>query len=176
MDISTKTKRVLKIMNVLAWIAFIGLMVDAGGVLVSFGFSCFKPEAPKNFYNTYNLYKLSQYSFPNFTFSIFLMSIISASKAFMCYLVIKILSQVKMADPFTLEVVATVEQVSYVLFTIGLFAIVSDAHTDWVLRTTGDVLKKQDAGSFIFVSGLIFIIAQIFKRGVEIQTENDLTV
>ncbi len=35
-----------------------------------------------------------------------------------------------------------------------------------------------DCGSseFLFMAGIIFIIALIFKRGVEIQSENELTI
>jgi hypothetical protein len=31
-------------------------------------------------------------------------------------------------------------------------------------------------GEFLFLAGIVFVIAQIFKRGIEIQTENELTV
>ncbi|MBN2635649.1 MAG: DUF2975 domain-containing protein [Prolixibacteraceae bacterium] len=33
-----------------------------------------------------------------------------------------------------------------------------------------------NTGPFLFMAGLVFVISQIFKRGVEIQSENDLTV
>jgi len=32
------------------------------------------------------------------------------------------------------------------------------------------------AGEFLLLGAIIFIIAQVFKRGIEIQTENELTV
>jgi hypothetical protein len=33
-----------------------------------------------------------------------------------------------------------------------------------------------DGKDFIFMAAVVYIIAVIFKRGVELQTENDLTV
>ena len=45
----------------------------------------------------------------------------------------------------------------------------------WVLLT-GELHGNWISGEFIFMVGLVFIISQVFKRGVEIQAENDLTV
>jgi hypothetical protein len=33
-----------------------------------------------------------------------------------------------------------------------------------------------DSDAFIIMAAVVFIIAQIFKRGVDVQQENDLTV
>jgi hypothetical protein len=32
------------------------------------------------------------------------------------------------------------------------------------------------AAEFLLLGGIIFMIAEVFKRGIEIQTENELTV
>jgi len=37
-------------------------------------------------------------------------------------------------------------------------------------------LRLGGADVWLFMGGILFFIAQIFKRGIEIQTENELTV
>lgn len=32
------------------------------------------------------------------------------------------------------------------------------------------------SAEFVFMAGVVFVMSQIFKKGVEIQTENELTV
>jgi hypothetical protein len=32
------------------------------------------------------------------------------------------------------------------------------------------------SGETLFLAGVVFVIAQIFKKGVEIQSENELTI
>jgi hypothetical protein len=44
---------------------------------------------------------------------------------------------------------------------------VQDFHISWI---------GENAGEFLFMAGLVFIISPIFKRGVELQSENELTV
>ena len=54
-------------------------------------------------------------------------------------------------------------------------------YTAW-LRLNGiyvpsvEELHIGGADVWLFMSVVLFVIAQIFKRGIEIQTENDLTV
>jgi hypothetical protein len=41
----------------------------------------------------------------------------------------------------------------------------------------GIQLPTHDMGDeYLFIAGMIYIISQIFKRGIEIQEENNLTV
>jgi hypothetical protein len=176
MEIITKNEKILKIMNVLAWVAFIALMVEAGAILTSYGISYAFPNAAKNLYRGWSLYPLQQFSFFHYTLSVFFNASIFAAKAYMCFLVIKTLSAVKLANPFTLQVTAQIEQISYILVIVGMLAAFCDYHSRWVLSITGVVEPKTDAFGHIFVAGLVFIIAQIFKRGIEMQAENDLTV
>ena len=52
---SKKTDRLLLIMNILSWIVFVGLMVKAGAILISYGVSIGNPEGAKNLSNGLNL-------------------------------------------------------------------------------------------------------------------------
>ena len=79
-------------------------------------------------------------------------------------------------NPFKLEVAQALEKISYVLFAIWIAGMLSGAHTAWLLTKTGELHTDWASGEFIFVAGLVFIISQVFKRGVEIQSENELTV
>jgi len=40
----------------------------------------------------------------------------------------------------------------------------------------GGTYENEAVASLLFMARLLFIIAQIFKRGVEIQTDNELTI
>jgi hypothetical protein len=174
--LKTGTENVLKAMNVLAWFAFISLMIEAGAVMVCYGISYLNPDAAKHLYKGWSLYPLQQFSAFHYTLSVFFNVAISASRAFLCYLVIKTLSRVKLENPFTLQVTALIQQMSYILVIVGLLAAFSDFHARSIRQVSGVIEPKTDAFGHIFIAGLVFIIAQIFKRGIELQAENDLTV
>ncbi len=174
--LKTRTEGVLTILNILAWIAFLGFMIEAGGVLVSYGISYIHPDAARNIYMGLNLYNVSQFSFWHYTLSVLLLVTLSGMKAFVFFLATKILSKVNMANPFKTEVGHLIQRIGYVLLVSWFFAIAANAHTAWLEKTTGELQGNWVATDIIFMAGLVFIISQVFKRGVEIQSENELTV
>ena len=178
MEIKTKTRteQILTVMHILAWVAFIGFMIEAGAIVLSYGVSCVNAEAAKNLYRGLNLYNLKQFNFWHYTLSVSFMVALSGMKAFVSFLAIKTLSNVNLMNPFKIEVARILERISYVLLGTWFIAMLSNAHTGWLLKITGELQGDWAAGEFIFTAGLVFIISQVFKRGVEIQSENDLTI
>jgi hypothetical protein len=53
---------------------------------------------------------------------------------------------------------------------------VGNGQTRWLSKQAGLSLQDWNGAEFLFVAGLVFIVSQIFKRGVEMQSENELTV
>jgi len=97
-------------------------------------------------------------------------------KAWISYLVIKTLSSFNIRNPFTAEVASSMENISYFSIGIWIVTLICNAQTRWLMKRTGELFGSILSLEFIFVTGLVFIIAQVFRRGVEIQSENDLTV
>ena len=172
----TKTGQVLKVMPVLAWVAFIGYMIEAGAILTSYAVSCIDPEGAKNLYKGMNLYDLSQFNFVYYTMSVFFMVAIPIMKSLVSFQVIKALSKFNLKNPFTMEVARRLEKISIVAFGAWVVTMLSNVYTGWILKITGKLYGNWISGDFIFMVALLFIITQVFRRGVEIQTENDLTV
>lgn len=175
----TKTQTILTVMHVLAWIAFIGLAIETGAILTAYGVSWFSPVAAHDLYRGMNLYELSQYDFWLYTQIVSYIVALRAVKAYAVYLVIKIMMKVKLQNPFTIETASRLETISYVLFGGFVISVISRMQTDWLQKRVQDFHISwigENAGEFLFMAGLVFIISQIFKRGVELQSENELTV
>src|ERR1700752_2739268 len=100
----TKTEMILKVMNVLAWIVFIGLMVKAGAILVSYRVSIGNPVASKNLYMGWDLSAVRQFDFWHYTSRVSMMAAILIIEAYTAFLVTRALSRIKLANPFTPEV------------------------------------------------------------------------
>ena len=172
----TRTEQLLTVMRILAWVAFVGFLISAGAVLVSYGVSIINPDASRKLYRGLDLYALRQYNFWHYTLSVSLMATVSILKALVWLLVIKTLSELTLANPFKAEVAQKLERISYLLFGTWVMAMTEDAHRGWLMNITGEVYGEWASGEYIFMAGLVFIISQIFKRGVELQSENELTV
>jgi len=172
----TRTGQILTIMPFFAWIVLIAFVIEAGAIIYSYGVSYINPEAAKNLYDGLDLYDLMQYDFWQYTMSVSFLLALPVMKAWLSYLVIKTLSKFNIQNPFTEEVVNRMEKITYFAFGTWVVTMLSNVHTRWLLKTTGELYGSLLSGEFIFVIGLVFIFSQIFKRGIEIQSENELTV
>jgi len=188
METKARTSQILRIMHILTWIAVIGLTAQAGAILISFAVSCFNPEASRNLYTgmdleiarslngVLDLYNLRQFSFQHYAQLISILMAVFALKAFALYLVTKVLSGVNLASPFNFEVAHLIEKISYFLFSVWMVAVIGNGYISWLTKRTEFRLDQLPTSEFLFMAGLVFIISQIFKRGVEIQSESELTV
>ncbi|MVM29941.1 DUF2975 domain-containing protein [Spirosoma sp. HMF4905] len=172
----TNTKQILSVMQIITWIAYIGLCIKTGAILISFGVSFVNPEAAKDLYKGLDLDSLRQLNFAYYAALVSFMVAILMMKAHVFYLVTKILSKITLANPFKMEVAQTLEKVSYFLLGTWIVGMLSHAYTSWLLKRTGEIFDSGSTDDFLFMAGLVFIISQVFKRGVEIQNENELTV
>jgi hypothetical protein len=172
----TKTEIILIITNILAWLAIAGFIIKAGAILISYGVSIGNPEGAKNLYMGMNLYNLRQFDFWHYTGVVVHMIIILGAEAYTAFLVTKVLSKIKMASPFTIEISKLLEKISYVILAIWAVAMLYNAHMQWLSKQVSGLQENLFSEESLFISGVVFVFAQIFKKGVELQSENELTV
>ena len=165
---------------IVAWLIFVGLSIEAGGLLVNFFFSIYKPEFVPNLYLKLDLtemYKESRIAF----FGIYsFILIISILKAFLFYIVIRLMHKMDLTKPFNTFVSNQILQISYYTISIGLLSYVAKQVAKSLMHYGFDTNNLNqfwaDSQAFIVMGAVIYIIATIFKKGVDIQNENDLTV
>jgi hypothetical protein len=174
----------LKVLHILSWIIFIGLSINAGGILFNAFFTvAINPIAAKDFWQEVDLSSLYAYDKGYFITQTLLMSIVAIMKAILFYLIVKILHNKKLnlTQPFNTEMKHFISNMSYLASGIGLFSYWGMKNTKWLV-TQGiampDVqsLRLGGADVWLFMGVILLVIAQVFKRGVEIQSENELTI
>ena len=175
-QVHSRTGQILQVMKIVALLAFIGFSIQAGAIIISYIVSCVNPEAAKNLYKGLNMYQLSQYNFSYYTLQVSFTVLVLMLKSYVCYYLVKTLSGLTLSTPFTIEVAQTLEKISYLLLAASIVGLMGNIYAAWLLKKTGEQFGGGITEEFLFMAGLVFVIAQIFKRGVEIQTENDLTV
>lgn len=171
---------VFKGLHIVAWIIFVGLCIEAGGLLVNFFYSFYEPEFVKNLYNDLDLsalYKESKWAFFNIYSFILVISVV---KAYLFYILIILMHKMDLANPFSAFVSRQISQISYFTLSIGLLSYLG-SQVAYALRNEGYVIENvhhywEDSQAFILMGAVLYIIATIFKKGVAIQNENDLTV
>lgn len=122
------------------------------------------------------MYHLSKWAF----FSIYsLILAIAILKAVLFYFVIVLVTKIDLSKPFNSFVSRQILRISYCTFSIGLLSYIARQaannlpHCGFVT----DNLTKfwADSQAFVLMAAVIYIIAAIFQKGIDIQNENDLT-
>lgn len=184
MEIKIESKHILTTVNIIAWVIFIGLCIESGGIIFNAFYTLFiNPVGAKNFWMKADLSAVFNFDKGYFIVVIVLMSIVSVLKALMFYLIIKIFHNpnFQFTQPFNRTLDKFISNLAYLSFGIGLFSIWGNRYCDWLAWKAISVpslqsLRMAGGDVWLFMCAILFVIAFIVKRGVEIQTENELTV
>lgn len=165
---------------VVAWLLFVGLSIEAGGLLVNFFFSIFKPEFVSRLYQKLDLtqmYKSSQWVFFGMYGFILCIAIL---KAYLFYIVIRLMHKMDLTSPFSTFVAAQIMRISYFTLSIGLLSFIARQTaknlTHYGFATESLSQFWADSQAFILMGAVVYIIAVIFRKGVDIQNDSELTI
>lgn len=180
---SPKTKIFLILLYIIAWFLFVGLSIEAGGFITNAVFALAKPEMVPYLWQQVDLRDLLQYGHGFFFTQVIIISIVTVLKSILFYLIISILhnKQLSIEQPFTFIAQRFILRIASLSLLVGLFSILGAEAAAWLaeqgVKMPGlQELHLSGADVWIFMSIALFVVAYIFKKGIELQTEQDLTV
>ncbi|MEM7086386.1 MAG: DUF2975 domain-containing protein [Bacteroidota bacterium] len=171
---------IFKGLKVVAWIIFIGLCIKAGSLIVNFIFSLYQPEMLPKLYQTLDLSAMFERS-PWVFYSMYsFVLVIAFLKAFLFYIVIKLVTKIDLSKPFNTYASKQISKLSYYTFSIGILSYLAKQsaknlmHKGYIV----DALDPfwADSQAFVLMAAVVYVIAIIFSKGVEYQDELEETV
>ncbi len=175
-----KTKKILSVLSVVVWILFIGSCIKAGALTFTFIMTLYNPDGAKNLYEGLNLFELYQTNVNAYKLMMSFIIFLAGYKAYLAFLVIRIFRKLNLKAPFSEAIIQLITQISYSAFAIGILSLLANSYSENIFKKDIPLSNIYDfigsGAEYLFFGGIIFIIAQVFKRGIEIQTENDLTI
>lgn len=172
-----KTPEVLSVLRVFAWIFFIGMCIETGALVTSFLVRMFSgSDAAMTLYPGTDLSQLYGISKWHYIAMVSLIVFLSGLKAYLFFLVVKIISRVNIAQPFSENNSGLISKMSGIALQIGVTSLITDGYAKWLMKNKTHFTYEGGDTEFLFLAGILFVIAQIFKRGVELQAENELTI
>ena len=169
------TKRVLKIMQVFAWIALIGLSIKAGAIIISYLISFGNEGAAKDLYEGMNLIAYKQNSLVHYSIIVGYRIIQFSLQAYIAFLVVKLLSNLNINRPFNLNALKAMQTISYSLLIMWAIVVAHNIHVG-ILEATQGIKAILISSEFVLIAGIVYVFSLLFKRGLELQYENDLTI
>ncbi|MCB1584256.1 MAG: DUF2975 domain-containing protein [Marinicella sp.] len=170
-----KTQTILNIMFFLAWFVFIALLIKAGTILTTFSISWFNDMAAEKMYFDLDLSMYKSYSPIHYSLIVINKVILITAQAYVALLMTELLKGFNLKNPFNHLTVRLMEKICFSILVIWVMSIIHNAHLKALEKSVGLSAEYLD-GSYLLWSALVYVLAQVFKRGVEIQTENQYTI
>ena len=174
-----KTETILTVSKYLALLGAVWYSILCGGQLTTLIASFINPDWAKHTYEVdLNLFSIREHSTWFYAYAMCLTIAVSALKAFVWFVVFELLSKLKLQTPFSMLVEIKLERIAYLLLGVWIVSRVFwKIYIYYLFNATGMQLPINNTGDeYLFMAGIIYIISQVFKRGIEIQEENELTV
>ena len=112
-----------------------------------------------------------------------LMCAVAVLRCWIFWLIVKILHErkVDLHRPFNKEMGRFIARISWLALFTGLISWWGANYAAWFVQRGVKMPELQylrigGADVWLFMGVVLYVIAQIFKRGIEIQSENELTV
>jgi hypothetical protein len=178
-NMKTKTETILTVSKFLALLGGIWYSILCGSQLLTLVASFINPDWAKRTYEAdLNIFSIREHSIWFYVYAMCLTVAVSALKAFIWYVVFELLSKLKLQTPFSMEVEKKLERIAYLLLSVWIVSsIFGKLYIYYLSKATDIQLPTNNIGDeYLFMAGIIYIISQVFKRGIEIQEENQLTV
>ena len=169
------TKRILKIMYIITWITFIGLTIKAVGIIITYFISLGNEEAVKDLYEGMNLLVYKQNSITQYTIIVGYRLLQFSIQAYIAFLIIKLLSNLNIQRPFNANALKLMQKISYCLLLLWAIVVIHNFHVGILEASTG-ISSELLSSEFVYIVGIVYVFSLLFKRGIELQSENDLTI
>jgi hypothetical protein len=102
--------------------------------------------------------------------------LLTGLKAYIGYWIVKIFLELRIEKPFSEVINNMIIKIGKIALYAGLLAIIAQAYSEWLMKKNLAVPINWAYGEILFFAGVIYFIAQVYRKGTEIQAEGELTV
>lgn len=181
---SIKTEYLLKALHLLAWIIFVGVSIEAGAFITSsIATLTLSAEGAAKFWRLADLSALYKHNETHFITLSSLVVIVAVLKALLFYVIVMFFynKQFNLSKPFNDTTRRLLLNLTYLTLGIGIFSLWGANFSDKLVAEGVQIpdlrnMKLGGADVWLFMSMVLAVLASIFKKGIEMQRENELTV
>ena len=173
-----KTEKILETLKIVVWVIFIGTAVFALIQIIAFVMSLIIPDTAKYIsgidikFSELRMNHLKEYVFVvSFILAIAVLNVQAWQK------VKDILTKINLQTPFSMDVAKLLEEIGQILISIWVISYIGNQYVHWLAKHIEGIEGRLDISfQYLFSAGIVYIVSQIFKRGVELQNESELTI
>lgn len=177
MNTPSSVLRVYLGIRALFWLIAIGLCIKAGTIGLGSVYSVWvRPESAAHLFGGLDLLSLRTAQPMAFALLCAAWFTVTGLQAFVAFQVLRLLLRLDLDHPFEAGTIHRLLFIALATLATGMTAVVAEAYAAR-LGTMGFVVSIQwSGGIMLFFAAFLYVLARIFQHGLELQTENNLTV
>lgn len=180
MEIKISSEFILKGLQLISWVVFIGLCIHSGSLLFAMVYALIgNPNAAVY----YELDHVLQTDNSHFITLMSIMIIVAVLKTILFYCIIKVFikKHLNVNYPFTEAFFSFINNMAWLALGIGLFSYWGSGYLKKLSLLNLPIPNEQTvhiagADVWIFMAIILLVLAQLFKKGVAMQHENEYTI
>lgn len=179
--IDMSTKNITQFLKVIAWVIFIGACIKAGALLVNICIAEWvQPLAAANLYDGLNLQPLLHYNILYYWQIASSLLFVFVLQAIFGWHLIQLAQVFQIDQPFTQPVAKCITKLGQTALVLSVAALLTNGMAKWLdkfVPVLATVKAHNPASAeLIVLAAVLFVVSYIFRRGIALQQENDLTV
>lgn len=163
---------------------FIGLCIDAGGYVFNTLYVLFyNPIGVNQFWNRMDMSGIYEFNNWYFIFLLIITIVVSIIKCFIFYIIVKIFvdKQLNFTQPFNKTLGNYLVKITKLALSVAVVSNIGTRFYDWLIEQSISLpsveqLRFDGDDEWFFMAVILYVFSQIFKKGIELQSENELTV
>jgi hypothetical protein len=105
-----------------------------------------------------------------------LLIVLTGLKAYIAYFVVKFFWKFNLSKPFNNNLTELFVRISHLAVGTAALALIAHNYAKSIMKKGIAIPIDWGSNEILFFAGVIYLLAFVFKKGAELQTENDLTV
>lgn len=177
-NMETRTIFILRAMNVAFWVILIGLCIKAGALIIAFAVSlAVNPAGASDLYMGLDYSALYKHSLLHYICMVTWVIALACTKVALAWRAVDLSLIFKVENPFNKRHVKLLSQMSDTALSAALISLGGEGYSRWLMHR-GVELPPSDwaAGEWLFWAGIIYLLSVVFEKGVELKSENELTI
>ena len=154
-----------QIIQTVCWFIFAGYCVQTGALTFNYIYSLFNPIVANNIHLGLNLSNLYDVNKSIYSISLFIIILLSALKAFVFFVVLKLFKVFDLDKPFDELVLSIITRITLYSFIIGVISVVAKELTNGMenrgYKFDGIDRYWHDGVTFLMFSSILFVITLV---------------
>jgi hypothetical protein len=181
---SRTTNFIWKALNVISWIIFVGLCIQAAGFMIqTVATLLLTPTGASKFWNEIDISAVYDFNESRYVTLASLIIIVTILKVILFYKISMLFhnKNLNLSKVFNETLRRFILFAAYLALGIGFFAalasdVVKNIKNEGIALADLTDLTIAGADVWFFMGIILLIIGYVFKKGIELQTENELTI